>query len=501
MIEDNKYIDKVFKEKLGERTFEVPAAFIADLEKRLDVPKVGTKKIKGFWFWLSSLALVAISSAALAYFYPKTNTNNPIELVSVAKTPLIASNGHSNSISSPIFIKVKKADNKEAFVPVAKFKKNKDSFNPKTDEDFSGVKKRVQANYKAVEDSIAQANLNDLAYAKNNSSTAFVAVNEESAVHKLLSQDADFGKGNGQMKSIQYGDKTINFIDDSLTKIRYIIRDSLVIRDSVVIRDSFPDNKKEDREDLKDEKDKKKTNFEIQGFGGFMFVQPKVSSPSSPYQSSIVAQETRIISPNFGFNLNYNYNKMSVGSGLSYYQFGEKTNYTTSLTTATVDSISQSTSTVYLDSAGNIITPTPNNPAFDSITIVTIDTSFNYNTTFNTKSWLNSYSRVVVPISFGYCFEFKNWSLIPRVGLNLEFTTLRQKGLYPDAKQEEILELDQRKFGLSYQLQLELRRNLGPWHVFVNPYYRNNIGYVINTTDLQRKYGGFGTTFGVGVRF
>ena len=132
---------------------------------------------------------------------------------------------------------------------------------------------------------------------------------------------------------------------------------------------------------------------------------------------------------------------------------------------------------------------------------MTIDTTFAFDSVSKSSAWLNSYSRVVVPLNFGYCLEFKNWSLIPRVGLNFEFTTLRQKGLYLDAKQEEILELDQRKFGLSYQLQLELRRNFGAWHVFINPYYRNNIGYIINTTDLQRKYGGFGANFGFGVKF
>jgi hypothetical protein len=319
------------------------------------------------------------------------------------------------------------------------------------------------------------------------------------AFTKLLSQDIAFGENNGQIQSYTLGNRQYNYVDDTLKQIRFVIRDSVVIRDSIVIKDSIrfiDETKINAKNPIRVE-----SRFELQAYVGVISVRPSIQSPFQTYSDYLKSSEQNTTSLDFGFALNTYYLGWTIGTGLKYYQFGEKTNYTTTKTNLTGSQVDSTTIVTYYDSLGNVWTSSSNLPIADSVYTIQMDTTNYYDTISKSNNWVNSYSRVVIPLNFGYQFKFKSWAFTPRIGLNLEFATNRQKGLYANSKMEGIMEVDTRKFGVSYQLQLEIRRNFGQWHVFVNPYYRNHVGDFINTTDLQRKYSSFGANLGVGVRF
>lgn len=480
MTEDNKYIDNLFKEKLAERTFVVPDAFLADLEKRLDAPKVGSKKVKGFWFWLTSLAIAITSVSALAYLrdFPNSSISENVSLFSVAKTPQMAQNYlNIHPINERIQEEIIEIDRSEsAAKPTFPARKKVEKVEAPIFSQGDNLIKNTSVETKG----------DALTLTKPLEDKAIEQKSEPTILHRLLAKDLSFGANCGSFLTGDFKEGRFTYIDDSTNLIRYVVRDTVICADK-------PEEGKA--------RNAKKTKFEVQAYGGFGLVKPKIESPFVAYKNALESNEQTSITPDFGFRLNLYYNSFTVGSGMNFYQFGEKTNYSILSISQEINSIDSNITLIFLDSLGNIWTPASQFPIVDTITQITVDTSYTIDSTSSSKQWINAYSRIVIPFNFGYRFDYKKWSFIPRVGLNFEFTTAQQQGLYMDAKQEEILALDQRKFGLSYQFQFEFRRNFDNWHVFVNPYYRNNLGYVIETTDLKRKYGVFGTTFGIGVTF
>jgi hypothetical protein len=508
-MSDNKnHIDKLFKEKLGERSFEVPVAFLADLENKLDAPIVASKRIRGFWFWLSSI--VAAGLATAGYFILKETETTP-QLYSAVKT--------ENKITTPkfatseaLFVKVKNADDKETFVAASTFKKAAKAFQQDNQKKLSAMKKEVEANYKRVEDSIKLANQSNLMASSgprnsspdptnsgdrtldNREEQLLVYLGANNIVRKFLTQDPQFGAFNGQRRQFLTDATNLSFVDDTLRRIRYVIIDSVVIRDSLVIRDSiiYIDSSLQNptkTTKLKDEG--KKSRFEIQAFGGFMMVRPKIESPFDTYPELLKSKETALTTPNFGFALNVYLRDLCIGSGAEYYHWGDKSAFTE---TQTSNEMTFDINTFYqyiLDSNGQVIDSIP----FTQIdtNIITVASTKNYNVT-------NTYSQFSIPLKFGYVFGKNKWKFIPRVGLNFEFAMARRTGIYVDQNGNNPFEVTERNFGMSYVISTELRRDFGNWHVFVCPYFRNNINFLIESPEMNRKYGGFGTTFGIGVR-
>lgn len=541
MIEENKHIDTLFAEKLSGRTFKVPEAFLADLEKRLDAPKVGSKRIAGFWFWLSAIAISALATGA---YFAISPSQSYVPVVSVAKSPLLAMNSTPMSTSSA-FIEVQNQNSEKSFVSVEKYKNAPQAFTSEKQKVIQKVKlaavekaRQIQVAKRAAEklkaEQLAAAGnsglgkpsnglnvfgssptgeknagtaegqkegMNDIASNGSGFGLDETSIPNNSALFNLLKKDPSFGAENGKTKILQYRQENINYVDDTLKKVRYIIRDSVVIRDSIIFRDSLINKEvtEDDTHGIKPNNSNK--NWELQAFGGFMSVRPKIQSPFQSYSDQLKSKEATIMTPNFGFALSMYYKNFRFGTGAEYYHFGEDFDYSTLNTTSVFNGVFFDTVTTYLDSSGLLWDSTSQIPPFDTVTTISMDSLFiNDSTTADFKG-NNVYSRFVIPLNFGYQFNVNDWSFTPRVGLNFEFTTAYRKGLYTNALNEEILEIDQRKFGLSYRLQFEIRRNFERFHLYVGPYYQNNIGYVIDSPDLKRKYGGFGAQFGVGVRF
>ena len=138
MSDKKNHIDNLFKEKLGERSFEVPAAFLADLENKLDAPILASKRIPGFWFWLSSILVVGM--ATTGYFMLEETETTP-KLHSAIKTEnKITTRKFANS--EALFVKVKNADDKETFVAASTFKKAAKAFQPENQKKAFRYEKR-----------------------------------------------------------------------------------------------------------------------------------------------------------------------------------------------------------------------------------------------------------------------------------------------------------------------------------------------------------------------
>jgi hypothetical protein len=166
MIEENKHIDKLFQEKLGERTFEVPAAFLADLEGKLAAPVVASKRIKGFWFWLSAFAMVGFAAAAYLYHHTEFEAfkGNSVAKSPVYETPL------ENEYTSSIFIPIKNSnpsksnDKKNASTPgklvsVAQYNKNPNAFTRDNQTALTNTQNQANTERKRIQDAISIAEL------------------------------------------------------------------------------------------------------------------------------------------------------------------------------------------------------------------------------------------------------------------------------------------------------------------------------------------------------
>ncbi|MNU90888.1 hypothetical protein D3C71_807670 [compost metagenome] len=115
-------------------------------------------------------------------------------------------------------------------------------------------------------------------------------------------------------------------------------------------------------------------------------------------------------------------------------------------------------------------------------------------------SFKNQYSWISIPIHFGYRFELGNYELIPRIGAQFNFGIAKNRGNFPNADFDGILEYQAVKFNVSYLIQLEARRNFNRWHVFINPYFKSMINPAISGDLIRRKYSSWGIQFGVGFR-
>ena len=508
MSYNKNHIDNLFNEKLGERSFEVPAAFLADLENRLDAPVVASKRIPGFWFWLSSIVVAGLATAG--YFMLEEREATP-NLYSAIKTENKI-NTRQFSNSEALFVKVKNAQDKETFVAASTYKKAVKAFQTENQKKLSAMKKVVESNFQRVEDSVRLANERNLSAASgagknipdatstnsrtldSNEEELLASLGANNIVRKLLTEDPQFGAFNGQRSQFLTDATNLSFVDDTLRRIRYVIRDSVVIRDSLVIRDSvvYIDSSLQNPNNTAKLTDKsKKSRFEIQAFGGFMMVRPKIESPFDTYPELLKSKETALTTPNFGFALNVYLRDLCLSSGAEYYHWGEKSAFTE---TQTSNETTFDVNTYYqyvLDSNGQVI---------DSIPYTQIDTNTISVTSTKDYNIINTYSQFSIPLKFGYAFGKNKWKFIPRVGLNFEFAMARRTGIYVDQNGNNPFEVTQRNFGMSYVLSTELRRDFGNCHVFVNPYFRNNINFLIESPEMNRKYGGFGTTFGIGVR-
>ncbi len=458
MKEEKEHIDKLFQEKLANRSFEVPDVFLADMEAKLDARK---HKV-GFWRIFTSLLLLGGLIISLWVINSDDYRNDPVTFNtrglekkgnSYSESETIGGKKNSKKVKLRAFEKIEypsfpsdaneqneiNGDNK------SRGNSKKDTLISKANQseietissEHIGPNKKNSSNKRSQANSGFKVSISKTAATTQSSTYSSIQAASVQGIIKNKAQieSTTMKMSNNSVSNVpQISKKAVNAAqasavqkDDTLPKPSRIIRDSVVIRDSLVIRDSvvikYMDAKKMNQDNPS------KLSFEGQFYVGFLQIQPKIITPFASYTSDLEAGEKKVISPNFGFNWNAYYKNWTMGSGLKYYQFGEKTNYSTLKVNSTFDSLVTVVNIIYLDSAGNVIIPSPTTIPFDSITIVTTDSTVTTDSVLTNKSWQNTYSRVVIPLHFGHRFDYKDWSFIPRAGLNFEFTTTRQKGI------------------------------------------------------------------------
>jgi hypothetical protein len=499
-------MDQLFSNKLNEQNFEVPEAFLADLNSKLDA--MAPVKKKAFpWFW-SSLVVAILGGSFLTYWlwsssmvnvdsnssdivqhdFESTHNKREILLDSMLKnTENKAQNKdsltrfdseanitlqltNSNSNVSKTYDSSTKSNNSAN--PTVKNYSTKDINTSKTDIETS-LKSYLENEKNLITLSTGNKNHKDDTPKQvdiKNTTPSVDLVDQ----NNISTMPLDSSKNNTNLLSTAEDSKP----DCSLVTLPNVV-DTTLSNPLNSVEEAVPNLSVNKR-------------FELQVNAGVALVKTTLKTTNTNYLAAIVDSEQRLITPDFGVTFNYWMNKISLGVGAHYFQTGENVNYQTyqyntydSLVTVTYDSI-------YFDTLFN------NN---DTITITVSQMVTFTDTLSEYYNGVNNYQWLSIPLSFGYRFDLNKWAIIPKLSLNIEIGLRNTKGTYLTTDLSQFTEFNAVKFGLSYALQCELRREINDWHIFLSPYYRSNFKPTIIGDNWERSYQNYGINFGVGFKF
>lgn len=490
-------MDQLFSNKLSEQSFDVPEAFLADLNNKLDA-LAPAKKNKFPWFWS---ALMLLFGSALVTFIVMTKTNvndanltkvtNTVELNKNHDDPLNSEKNTSINVSSNSNLNSDNKENNNKSTNQNKpnselLKTTQNGTVESTTKNNATFQKSVQSKNKSVptDKKFKNPKIKSTRIVENGDETSIAPSDK-----KLNSSTVEGNKNN-------LNDKNDSFIDTNSVGLS---------NNANVLSNQDDDSKTQPLIDstnssspLVDEtnqsvnKPTKNKHFEAQFFGGYGISRSSIVSSNQDYSSETRRQESKKTNPDFGININYAIQNSTFSMGVRYFQTGEKYNYTTNLTTYYDSLVLVTIDSIYFDTLNN---------NFDTITYTALQNqTFNTTTTSNFQG-INNYSWLGIPISFGYQVGIGKWAILPKIGINIEIGLLNSRGKYLNNELSQIVELSPMKFGLSYALQCELRREIKTWHVFVNPYFRSNFKPTIIGDGWERKYHFYGINFGVGIKF
>lgn len=499
MKEQDENIDQIFKENLADRSFEIPAAYVANMESML--PPSNSKN--RLW-WIFGLSFCAIGVMAGLYFWSENgniqqyhveNCNSIIDSVDYENSSIdITSNKIENPISEHIDAGYKSGstdvfelDSQSPSEAIGAMNANKNSSDSKSVySDNSAEKKKINkeealSNLDNRVDNSGVDSAKDEDKLKSN-----VLANKNEQVFENQVDSAALGLQNNSVDSsdnaMNLGSSVFNNEDSVIVRDSVVIRDSVVVRDSIVIRDSVVVR------DSVRVLDGDGHKFELKMFGGLSRVNSRIVNQPAIYEIN----DENIISPEFGLAFNYLKNKVQMGIGLRYYQYGERTKYPI-LTSNSYDStfVSYYNDTVVFDSIGNP----------DTLSIAVFDSTQITTSTSESTISDNYYSKIAIPLSFGYRFKYKSWTFIPQAGLNFELAVGKRMPVYPNSSYTIAQEATLRKLTIAYQLQLEIRKDFSNWFVFGSPFYRGSMSTLIEDSFVERRYNAVGGVVGIGVKF
>lgn len=510
MKESREHIDKLFNEKLNERTFDIPDAFLSDLNSKLDGMEGAKKKRRIIWFILPLILTVAIFAYLMIFNAPQDSKNTAEERKELTNE-IVKEETNQDLLkdrdlkSTPSVSKEMKKSEKPQYSSHSNIEdvQLNSSESENRDTPIRGKRKsHLTHNQDLLHDAYLTQNESSTNEKINNNRNLDPKAGVPSqGVNSKLKQKT---KANlNSSANLNYSDYTSHLTqrnDDTLKnpeeKIKIVYRDSLVIRDSVVIRDSIViRDSVVVRDSVINTPRKSKSNWsaELQVFGGFSSSRSKTTSSDSQYLDKMRDEEKPLYSPLFGFNFNTNYKNWTMGTGVFYLQSGEKTYYT-SQTENTYDSlyiIGYQTDSVFVEETQTW--EVVDTPIYDSTMVTEIIDS--------THQSSNQYSWLSIPLNFGYRFNIGSWSIIPRVGLNFDFAIANNLGRYPDTSSGGLTEIASKRFLLSYAIQLEVRKSFARWHIYATPYFRSAFSPEISSNNMNRTYQNWGIIIGVGLSF
>ena len=505
-------MDQLFSNKLSEQSFEIPKAFLADLNSKLDALTAAKKK--GFPLFWSSLIVVLLGGSVLTYWlWPTEGLKIDSKTIEVGQqnvdsksliAPIDISNDSVlqkleeenenvalamsvdtsstdiNHYTSPGHNSSKKQDAALYFKKTTQSNDKKGTKNDTHQSSSDSKQKSANPNYLDKDENKESKNPLDVIQPNQNDGAISATIGINASPEKLDdSKDDKTSKLDTSVHKITIPSASDNApIDSSLTAL-------------LVELDSAPSNTINGLDEDASIMPRNK-RFEAQMNVGVALVKTTLQSTNTQFLTSVVDREQKLISPDFGVSFNYWINKISLGAGAHYYQTGEKVNYQTyqyntydSLVSVTFDSI-------YFDSVIN---------NYDTLSI-TVNQMLTFTDTLSDyHNGINRYQWISIPLSFGYRFNFNSWSIIPKVSLNVEVGLRNQPGTYLTSDVTQFTPYDAIKLGFSYALQCEIRKEINDWHVFVSPYYRSSFSSTIVGDNWEKRYQNYGLNLGVGFKF
>jgi len=524
--DEREHIDDAFKDAAEKQSFSVPDAFLKDLEARLDQNE-SEKRRRGLW-WLVFLPL-----GICAFFYFSANTNNEssankgskdykkaekmigkegvIDSVSSTETEKTENDsvavdlagridGEELSSSSVIEEKIKTLRVTGQEIPMDSDPKtstiSKENIAPEVKQYVSSSNENFTSKQVAADimdtQTLARERVGKDEIILADSSSFIVSSNE--GVPKMeassITNDTSILKSTDSLDTIHDIDSTIEMNTLGETS-------GLVDVDTLSQADSINDMKAKDSQvnTIENENKAKKWLHEIQLYAGMVNSSPLLGDLTQIASEQMIANELSIWTVSYGLKYHTSINYFDFGIGLGFLKNGEKVNYTpNSFNEFVIDS------TYFVGFEIDSVFNNNGQWEIDSIPVYS-DTSYviSINDT-NSFEGKNTFSWINIPLHFGYRFELGQYDVIPRLGLDLGFASATNIGTYAESPGGGFVQRTSNRFILSYSLQLEIRRSLNRFHVFVNPYFRSNVMPVISSDIQRRRYHSMGINAGIGFR-
>lgn len=485
-MEEDKKIDKLFNEKLNQQQFEIPDAFLADLNSRLDNTSFPIQKRskRGFFFFFTVLfLLVAVISSALFLYQSSSSKSSSIK--------------HSNETSHS---KETSSNTKSAEKSNSNRTEKSDDTSVASNQNPQGNKLNLRSKENKIAD-LSNSSKGDKKAdrtkkakqkkRKKSPSAGNLAGNDSNSGEKYTAEGKSSGAPTFDPTSVSDPNDTLN--PDLISAKKEEKKDSTQIAQNDTTRVTQQDSSKTASPTVKPEKTKPTWTKEVQLFAGMNGSLYQNQSIDANYLAVIENAQSSVMSPAVGANFQLYRNKINAGSGVHFTQYGERFERTTS-ELILEDSIYIAFFTT--DSVFNEQTQ-----LWEEIQIPNYDTLHVEKEVENTLSVLNRYSWISVPLHFGYRFDVGNYSIIPRVGAQFDFGIGQKQAQFPGQDSVVFVNFTPTKLIVSYAVQLELRRTFDQWHVFVNPYFRSAFSPTISDAILERRYRVWGVNLGVGLRF
>lgn len=525
MMEDENKIDKIFEDSLNQQVFDIPDDFLSDLNNRLDVLEEKKKKRGNIWWFLTALGFIGIAAVSFYLiqtsnnqkqqndnYFTETSLNKNLDSLNNTQSPDRQINdSHSNGgkdIKNSQSTAVNENSNDEhnkVYLGI-----NEKSSNLNKSKNVSSKKGKKK---KSADISNHQLDVNSSGYKNSNKDFAVGGTNDNVST---------ISEGKQDNKLSDNGDKQKNKVTDNV-KVPQKSDDNIIENDLNEVVDIQPNGEltKKDETPLtvsnnlssgtndKPKKEVKSWEKEVQLYLGVGKNWVNEDEMNYMKDNNFLTNQRFMMTPTFGANLNLYKNNYSYSLGVSFNQISEKFTapvtekyqkdtvvyeYETVIDTVWVFNDTTQTWGYYLDQYFDTI------PQNSSIT----------KTKTELQNFHNRYSWITIPVSFGYKFEFGNYALIPRVGLQFNIG-MRKAGRYPWPSDHESTFHDIQKgiiivkpvqFNVAYMLQVEFRRTFNNWHVFVNPYFKSMLSNAIYVDAIVvRKYSTVGVQAGVGLRF
>lgn len=536
-MKEDKEIDKLFKEKLGNLgSHGIPPSFLDDINDRLDNLEVPDEKKKRRALWLWFIPFAGIVSAVF-YFNMRSsdsafnrkdknngstvnNSNQPEENIEKPLTENSRNGADNNGKREPVNVSI---DNSEQVDETTS--KTKEEENTIINEKSPLIEPATVINSKKIISSEKKASQKPTKNEglANDKTTAIVAnknkkiKSEGSDVKKIKESDhADsIAKITPEELKIQVAEPKIIAKTDSATTS---IPDSVVQQNELTKKDTKSDSVatlsvdsiKKDPPDYIESKKLELSSLQLSA-GGLKALSV-FDFKNSALMNKTPENSKAVMVVDIGAQAIFKKNKLYYSTGFNYNQWSEPYSYDLSVSSTTTETnvigFQQITSYPisyqnmgHTDAFGNFI--------LDSvITIVdtvvqtvpiTVDEIVEHKDSVSKKG-TDKYNYVSIPISIGFQLGSNTFVVLPKIGGNIAFP-VRAKTYYTNSQLMETNERIKAPIVLNLELSIDFTVNYRSFGFSIIPLYRRSMYYVNEAQNVSNKFSGAGVKAGISYYF